>query len=382
MRYIAVVVLFLLGCGLAESDKRGDGLLEQYADALKKAKTLSYQETIKARVAQDKYETYAAKVFLAKPRMFRIEVETGELLVCDGKKIYEYSPDKKVCLVSAVPDSMDSVRGHFGGLPMFSPWVFFDADPKATLSARVQEATAEHSDRSDLPCTTLTLDMGRNVLSELTLADSDHMVRAHRYYQKAGDQTVVIREGERKEVAVDGPAPVSAFAFTPKLGVEMIDLPKLDGRVVAVGEKAPDFVAKTVDGKTVQLSKLRGKVVMIDFWATWCGPCMKALPETSAIAKEYAGPDFVALGLNVWDEQEPMEKFVAENDYALTFVREPGSRDDGMAALLFQVQGIPTLYIIDREGKIAKGFIGFDPENNPKAIRETLTGLGLKPKAD
>jgi thiol-disulfide isomerase/thioredoxin/outer membrane lipoprotein-sorting protein len=380
MRTICAAALLVTLCGIGVCDKRGDEILDQYAQALKKAKTLSYTETLKARVGQDKYDTYTAKVALAKPNMFRIELDTGEVLACDGKKIYEYSPAKKVCLVCAVPESMDGVRGHFGGLRVFSPWIFYNPEPTETLRNRVEEATAEHSIRSDEPCSTVLLKLPNNVVSELTLSDASHMVRSHRYYQVSGDTTVLYREGERKDVVTDGPTPVSAFAFVPKSGVEMVELPKLDGDVLAAGEKAPDFTAKTVDGKPFQLSKLRGKVVLIDFWATWCGPCMRALPETNEIAKEYAGADFVAVGLNVWDEQEAMEKFVAENDYKLTFVREPGSRDDGMAGLLYQVSGIPTLYIIDKEGKIAKGFIGFDPENNPKAIREVLAGLGLKPK--
>jgi thiol-disulfide isomerase/thioredoxin len=121
-----------------------------------------------------------------------------------------------------------------------------------------------------------------------------------------------------------------------------------------------DFALKGLDGKTVKLSDLKGKVVVIDFWATWCGPCKASFPALQKIYEKYKdNPKIVILALDTWErvagaEREALvKKFVEENKY--TF---PVLYDEGFVEK-YGVEGIPTKFVIDKKGMIQFKSIGF-----------------------
>ena len=116
--------------------------------------------------------------------------------------------------------------------------------------------------------------------------------------------------------------PENAFEFTPPDGVEVMDMTEMmeqaeaveeqNGRF-AMGDVAPDFVGKTVDLKTVKLSDYAGKVVLIDFWATWCGPCIQELPNVIDAYEQYHPKGLEIIGVSLDDEQEALETFLGKN---------------------------------------------------------------------
>jgi thiol-disulfide isomerase/thioredoxin len=111
------------------------------------------------------------------------------------------------------------------------------------------------------------------------------------------------------------------------------------------GTKAPDFRTTTVDGKTVTLSSLKGKVVILDFWATWCGPCLVSMPSLQKIYKDVKKQGVVVLSVNTWDEKPEFVKWVKENagtKYDFTFVRDPAEGDhDAIRAEVVQSARYP-----------------------------------------
>lgn len=152
------------------------------------------------------------------------------------------------------------------------------------------------------------------------------------------------------------------------------------------GTMAPDFRATTVDGKTVTLSALKGKVVILDFWAVWCKPCMLSMPGLQAIYREANPQGVVVLSVNTWDKKPDFMKWVKKNagtKYDFTFVRDPAEGDHdairaaSIAQRLYKVPGIPTMYVIDREGKVVEGLIGAYQE---AALVKALSGIGVKAK--
>lgn len=124
------------------------------------------------------------------------------------------------------------------------------------------------------------------------------------------------------------------------------------------GNPAPEFTLKDLDGKNFDLSSLRGKYVVLDFWGSWCGWCIKGIPEMKKAYEKYKGKiEFVGIDCN--DTEDKWKKAVAEHQLPWINVRNIGEPD---VAVMYGVSGYPTKYVIDPEGKIAKQVVGEDPE--------------------
>jgi thiol-disulfide isomerase/thioredoxin len=118
---------------------------------------------------------------------------------------------------------------------------------------------------------------------------------------------------------------------------------------------APDFTVKTLDGEEITLSKLRGKVVLVDFWATWCGPCRESIPHLIHLRNTYQAKGFEVIGLSLDKEDvETVRKFVKSLDvpYPIAMGSEEISKS-------FRVSALPTAFLVDREGKIQQKLLGF-----------------------
>ncbi len=122
---------------------------------------------------------------------------------------------------------------------------------------------------------------------------------------------------------------------------------------VAVGQEAPDIVTHDVAGKEVRLSGLRGKVVLLDFWATWCGPCKSLLPKEKDLAERLKDKPFVLVGLSIDQRRDDLTEFLAENKLPWT---QWWDGPNG-AAREWNIDGIPTTYVLD-----AKGVIRYEEE--------------------
>ena len=163
--------------------------------------------------------------------------------------------------------------------------------------------------------------------------------------------------------------------------------PAFEFKGVPIGEKAPDFSAFTMDEKKVNLSDLKGKVVILDFWASWCGPCQVSMPGLEKIYQQIKDKGVVVLSLNTWDQKPDFKEWMGKNagtKYHFNFVRDPaegdraGIRKASIAKRLYKVPGIPTMYVIDREGKIAGSFVG---SGNEQSLVDILAKLNIKATA-
>jgi thiol-disulfide isomerase/thioredoxin len=143
--------------------------------------------------------------------------------------------------------------------------------------------------------------------------------------------------------------------------------------VAKVGDLAPDFALKDFDGNEVTMDSLRGQVVLLDFWATWCGPCKAAMPTMQKLADEYKDRGAVVLGVNTM-ENDPAtaKKYMESKNFTYGCV----VRGDGLAQM-YDVRAIPTLVLIGKDGKIRSIEVGLaDPsgESLRKAIDDALSG--------
>jgi thiol-disulfide isomerase/thioredoxin len=127
------------------------------------------------------------------------------------------------------------------------------------------------------------------------------------------------------------------------------------GEIEKMEGGAPDFTLPSVDGSMVRLSDYQGKVIMVDFWATWCPPCQEMIPVLSKLHKRYSKKGLVILGISL--DQEGLGilgPYVYENriPYKILLGNDLLKRD-------FGVISIPTLFMIDREGRLVRKFMGY-----------------------
>ena len=120
---------------------------------------------------------------------------------------------------------------------------------------------------------------------------------------------------------------------------------------------APDFTLKDLGGKDVSLSGLKGKVVMLDFWATWCPPCRESIPALTAIHEEYAAKGVEIVGVSMDEDFSAVAPFVKEKAIPYTILL--GGQSD--LSDVYRVRGIPTIYLLDRKGNLQRQWVGFDP---------------------
>lgn len=119
---------------------------------------------------------------------------------------------------------------------------------------------------------------------------------------------------------------------------------------VEVGKEASDFEATLLDGSTFKLSEQRGKVVLVNLWATWCPYCVDEMPDLQKLSEEYADR-LVVIGLNVGDTQEDTEAYVSENGYTYPMIVDS---DYTLALGMFPSPYIPFSVVIDPEGVVTQ----------------------------
>jgi peroxiredoxin len=120
---------------------------------------------------------------------------------------------------------------------------------------------------------------------------------------------------------------------------------------------APAFTLPDINGRSVSLSQFRGKVVVLDFWATWCPPCKREIPDFIALQSAYSAKGLQVVGVAL-DEPGPVKAYAAQN--GMNYPVLLGTND--IAQKYGGIEGIPTTFIIDKSGKIVNRFEGFRPK--------------------
>ena len=136
---------------------------------------------------------------------------------------------------------------------------------------------------------------------------------------------------------------------------------------------APESKFLTMDGKTVTLSDYKGKVVLLDFWATWCGPCRMAMPGLQKIHETMGSKGVVVLGVSL-DKNPPLQVPPLLKKMGISYTSLADNPKDP-SSLKWDVRAIPSLYLIDRKGNVVRWWRGMAPEALlVQAVEEALAG--------
>jgi thiol-disulfide isomerase/thioredoxin len=135
-----------------------------------------------------------------------------------------------------------------------------------------------------------------------------------------------------------------------------------------IGKLAPEFTGYTISGDTVKLSDYKGKVIVVDFWASWCGPCKEEFPFLIDLYNSYSGKNFSVIAVNLDDDASKVNKFLSNigKDVPFKIIFDKNSN----LPPLYNVDGMPSSYIIDKKGILRYLNVGFKNSDKEKFINE------------
>ena len=331
--------------------------------------------------------TYAA------PNKFRHAMQGDILVGSTGKKAYAYlESDKRYSQGDAPKD-----KPRLEQMPEPLPRVIPMQNPSLML-AIVKSAAAELSgmftdirkvddskvsgDESAYP--TLQLTLPNRMVVTMLFHPETHLLRQARTDIKpmldergtpdVKNATMVV---DYTTVKADAGAAVKddQFAWAPPQGAkDFADAPAdgPGGGTAAAseleGKPAPAFALKDLGDKTVSLKDLKGKVVVLDLWATWCPPCRASLPHLDKLYEESKGKDVAIYAVNLQEEKDDVEGFIKQ-----TNLKTPVLLDkDGAVAQAYKANAIPQTVVIGKDGNVAKVFVGFGGEESAKKLKEAV----------
>jgi peroxiredoxin len=148
-------------------------------------------------------------------------------------------------------------------------------------------------------------------------------------------------------------AAVIALVVAGAFGFVMLEEQK--GYGLVPGSPAPAFRLQALGGTSVDLASLRGKVVVLNFWATWCPPCVQEMPSLERLYRALGASGLAVVGVAVDDSEADVRAFVARSGITFKVLRDPGAT---VAAGSYRATGYPETFVLDRQGRILKVFVG------------------------
>ena len=319
-------------------------------------------------------ETLSGRVMWQRPDQLMAEVKTGaqtfQKYLSDGKIIETKTDNGETVYTSAETEdaekALSEALGQLGPVGLSLGTFLTDDDPLAAYGESLKTvtshvATAEEGKGLDLPpkqlqVVDIALELKRGtttipVKMQYTLGEKDKLVRRFSVNYKIGENAVAQSETYTNVKA--NPKLEAAIKFTPAADAQLVDDldPSYDARL-RVGAAPLELKATDLAGQPISFDDYKGKVVLVDFWATWCPPCRDEMPNVIATYNKYHDKGFDIIGISLDKDKDALDKYIADNKMPWRQVFD-GKFWDSEVPKQFGVQAIPFAMVIGRDGKIA-----------------------------
>jgi len=146
--------------------------------------------------------------------------------------------------------------------------------------------------------------------------------------------------------------------------VTLLMLLSVSSHAVDVREEAPDFTLKSLEGTNLRLEEYRGQVVLINFWASWCGPCRQEMPLLDRLHHRYEDTGFAVLGINVEGEIKPAQKVVDKTNVTFPVLID----EEQKVSEMYSLEAMPSTIVVDRDGIVRYIHRGYKPGDEAKYV--------------
>lgn len=382
------VPLFLIPSLLAAQPDARE-LLRDSAGAIRQYKSYQIQSSVSVMMHGGRIESHVempSTVSVRRPDRMRVDSKSqagGLTIVSNGEHTWILLTPLNEYIerdAAAMPEDVTRTGMLPGNVPDISKFV-------KSVTLQGQETLQVGADR--IPCwivetTYQTIDLtdqGLTVLGAVqrTWISKPHHVNLQTSFHATlklpgADVPVDMTQSSRTmSIRFNLDLPDSLFTFTPPADATKTDDWTLPGiqKPDILGKPAPDLKTTSLDGAAFDLAALRGKVVLLDFWAVWCEPCKRELPLLEKLHQEFREQGLAVVGVNIDDENAAIEQFLKSFSIPYPIVPLPSS--NAVVGSL-AVNAFPTIVLIDRDGNIASYEVGARGE---AALRADLRKLGL-----
>jgi thiol-disulfide isomerase/thioredoxin len=379
---LSIVMMFSLA---AQELPDAASLRKQVQDAAKKRQSIQYVSELTGEVTLDGMPVTEVNslgrripvasavgkqtVAVQNPGKARVELDlgVGSLMVSDGEATWTYRPSTKLYSKIAAAQGPDGVAANLAVLDVMG---FFE-DSK---SAKTVRSDTIGIDGQSYDCWVITSNvkipaqaaMGGTLSDgklttwidkKLLLAVQEEIAYSVKVAPSTGAAPVEYQSKVKqvmRSLKVDQPIPATLFGFTPPADAKEQPAQSA-GRIDLSGSVAPTFKGVSLDGNAYSLESLKGKTVLLDFWETWCGPCIRSMPTTEKLYADYKAQGLVVLAVDVDETRDTVDKFLKTNPVAYPVLM---GTESGIPPA-YGVSAYPTFVLIGPDGKVAAHQIGF-----------------------
>jgi len=410
LRAIGCSLALLFAAGpltAAEVDAKSQKVIDDFGKFYAALKGFRVQTNVALHVeqgGQKQDQDFAIKLAAERPNKLSFLLESaqgGAQIVSDGSEVSAYINAFQKYLVEKAPAAWDGlwknplVQGpmSFGNAATVTQAILSD-DPAKKLLEKVSEVAYGGTEEVDGKKAHLLKASGDEMDWQLWIAEGDKPVvlkflpdlgkalekMAKASKQKSLGDLKVVNTVSFKDWELDPKFDAEAFVFKAPEGVAKADsLQDLlggggkaeePGPHPLVGKPAPKVKLELLDGGELDLAKLKGKVVILDFWATWCGPCVRAMPIIDAVAEKFKDKGVQLYAVNLQEEADEIKKFLDEAEIKVDVALDK----TGETAAAYKAEAIPQTVLIGKDGSVQVVHVGLLP-NLEEQLTDNLTAL-------